>query len=143
MKSHFPDASRIAHSGHWLPNQGLVLYGYCLGDFDFEGFETPQLSVPYLIRDLPRIPEQWEDHLLQDTARRSLHNLPILEQSQVVGCYFCNKVLNQEPVRSEIFDDQPATGQCPDCHQPTLLGGNPSELTPKYLQAVHDAWLRP
>ena len=139
----FPRASSVAKTEFWLPDQRVVFRTWPLGDFASEGFESAELSVPYLMRERPRIPEQWENALLEDTARRSQNNFEVLQKSEVIGCFFCIEISPRSSQMLVDHQDELLTGRCPACGQPALLGGTRDEITPSYLRSVHDAWLRP
>lgn len=137
-------ASHPAGPGElYLPGSNITLLSECHGYLFANEPNTlyrVQLSVPYFSRTYWTRLSHTDDLLTRTAERCFRSNRASVESAQVVGCFYCLKILHTKPF---YFESEKDCACCPDCKAQALLAGSRSEITPDHLRQVHNAWLEP
>ncbi|WP_225315126.1 hypothetical protein [Neisseria zalophi] len=92
---------------------------------------------------MEEINNQLEQQLL-DAHRFAYHNGKMLKQTQICGCFYCQKIFSSSELQVEDFipeQDGEETVWCPYCGIDSVIGEQSGyALTPEFLARMNQYW---
>lgn len=88
--------------------------------------------------DLPK------DHWIKRAHNASIHNRKQIQNSDLCGCFYCEKIFNPVVIKDWADEESPRlrqTAKCPYCRIDTVIGNNSGfEITKTFLADMNKHW---
>ena len=80
---------------------------------------------------------------LQKINEYSINNIPLLEEAQKCGCFFCGRIFDSNEIAESVEDEGDDTAICPFCGIDSVIGESSGyKITAELLKQMHDYWFR-